>query len=339
MRSHIITRCLLLQVSALCFVGHTSLALQSDGSNTAGKAVRDVDLKASLNRGQNVLGPGDQLSIHVADLDEISDKPIRVDPNGEIDLSLIGRIHVAGLTLSQFKTDLAERLKKYIDNPQITINVTDNQSRPVSVIGEVNAPGVHQLPGPLNLIEVISLAGGVKNDAGSKVIVTRQMRWGPLPLPNTAQDATGAFTTATLSLDNLLSSKTPADNISIQPNDVISIPRGDIVYVIGNVRRAGGFPLASHEKMSLLQALSLAEGLSPNAAMKDSKILRPIPGSDNKPQEIPVDVKQIFAGKAPDVPLFANDILFIPNSAAKSGSRRAAEAVLQMATGVAIYAR
>ena len=286
-----------------------------------------------------VLGPGDQLTLHVEDVEEISDKPVRIDPDGGLDLPLIGRVHAAGLTLQQFKAVLADKLSKYVNAPQISVNLTDNQSRPVSVIGEVNAPGVHQLPGPRTLIEVISLAGGVKPDAGSKVVITREIERGTLPLPNAQTDPSGKFTTATLSLDDLLTAKRPADNIAIEPEDVISIPKGDVVYVVGDVRRAGGFPLTSHETMTILQALSLAEGLGPDPATKNSKILRQVPGRNGKPLEIPVDVKSIFAGKESDVPMYAGDILFIPTSAAKSGARRTTEAIVQVATGLAVYGR
>jgi polysaccharide export outer membrane protein len=286
-----------------------------------------------------ILGDGDQITLRVVDMQELSDKLVRIDPDGGIDLPLVGRMHAAGLTVEQFKRELAAKLSKYISAPQISVNLTDSQSRSVSVIGEVNSPGVHQLPGPRTLIDVVSLAGGIKTDAGYRIILTRQTRSGPLPLPGAAKDATGGFNTATVSLDDLLSGKAPALNILVLPNDVISVPKGDIVYIVGEVRRAGGFPLASHETISILQALSLAEGFGPNAATKNAKILRPVPGNDGKPREIPVDIKQIFAGKAPDVPLYANDILFIPNSVAQSGARRAAESVLQIAMGAAIYAR
>jgi polysaccharide export outer membrane protein len=140
-----------------------------------------------------------------------------------------------------------------------------------------------------------------------------------------------------VSLDDLLSSKSPVDNILILPNDIISIPRAEIVYVVGDVRKAGGFQLSSHPTISLLQALSLAEGMDRDAAPQKSKILRQAPGGDGKAVEIPVDITQIFAGKAPDIPLQGNDVLFVPNSAAKSGSRRAVDAILQAATGLAIY--
>jgi polysaccharide export outer membrane protein len=284
-----------------------------------------------------VLGAGDQIVLRVVDMEELSDKPLKIDPNGFLDLPLAGRIQAGGLTIEQFKMELASKLRKYINSPEISVNLTDDQSRPVSVIGSVNNPGVHQLEGPKRLIEVISLAGGIRADAGGKIIVTRQLKWGKLPLENAKTDISGGFSTATLSVDDALSSKNPADNILIEPNDVIAIPKAEIVYVVGDVRKPGGFALSSHETISILQALALAEGIDHDAASGASKIMRPAPGGDGKPREIPVDIPKIFQGKAPDLPLYANDVLFIPNSAAKSTTRRAAEAVLQVATGVIIY--
>ncbi len=125
----------------------------------------------------------------------------------------------------------------------------------------------------------------------------------------------------------------------ILPNDVISIPKADLVYVVGDVKKSGGFQLSSHNTMSVLQALSLSEGFGPSAAPKDAKIMRPTEKDATKMAEIPVDIQKIFAGKAPDVPLYANDVLFVPNSLAKTSARRIAEAVLQTASGVAIYGR
>lgn len=285
-----------------------------------------------------ILGPGDEIVLHVVDLDDISDKPIRIDPNGFIDLPLAGRIEAGGLTLEQLKATLSAKLVKYINQPRISINLTDNQSRPVSVIGSVNSPGVHQLQGPRRLIEVISLAGGVRADAGSNVIVTRQAAWGKLPLSDVTVDKTAGFSTATLKLDDLLGSKNPADNILIFPNDVISIPKADLVYVVGDVKKAGGFQLSSHSSMTVLQALSLSEGFGPSASPKSAKIMRPTGPDVKTMDEIPVNLEKIFQGKSPDVALYANDILFIPNSVAKSSARRVAEALLQAGTTVAIYA-
>jgi polysaccharide biosynthesis/export protein len=283
------------------------------------------------------LGPGDQIALEVQDIDEIPAKPIRIDPNGFIDLPLAGHIQASGLTTEQLKVEIAKRLKKYITDPQISIDVADYESRPVSVIGAVNTPGVHQLNGPKRLVEVIALAGGLRPDAGAKVILTRESKNGPLSLPGARTDVSQGFSTATLSLDSLLAAKNPAENIIVKPDDVISIPKAEVVYVVGDVKKAGGFELHSHDTISLLQALSLAEGLDADAAPQKAKILRPAAEDASKMTEIPVDIKKILEGKVGDTQLYANDVLFVPNSLSKSSARRAAEAVLQAATGVAIY--
>ncbi len=286
---------------------------------------------------QYVLGPGDAIELHVADMDEISDKPIRVGPNGNVDLPLAGQIHAAGLTLDQFKQQLGDKLSKYITSPEISVNLTESGSQPVSVIGEVNNPGVHQLAGTKRLLEVISLSGGLKADAGPSVIVTREPRWGGIAGPDAKLDPGTGYSTATFSIDQLMSGKDPQDNIVIEPNDVISVPRADLVYVVGDVKKAGGFQLTTHQTISLLQALSLAEGTGPDNAASHARILRHSPGDDGMPKEIPVNVKKILEGKAPDMPLYANDVLFIPNSAAKTASRRAIEAAIGVGSGIAIY--
>jgi polysaccharide export outer membrane protein len=278
------------------------------------------------------------MALHVVDMeDEIPDKPVRVDPNGFVDIPLAGRFHASGLTLEQFKSELASRLSKYINNPRISVSLTDDHSRSISVIGSVNAAGVHQLPGPERLIDVLALAGGANTTAGSRVIITRAQKWGNIPLPNATVDPVTGSSTAWVSLDDLQASKNPSDNILMMPDDIVSIPKAEIVYVLGDVKKAGGFQLSTHPTISLLQALSLAEGPDKDSALGKARIIRPAPGGDGKPTEIPVDIGQIYAGKAPDIALLGNDVLFVPGSAAKSGGRRAAEAILQAATGVAVY--
>ena len=286
-----------------------------------------------------ILGSGDQITIHVVDMEEIPSAPMRIDPNGFIDLPLIGRVEAGGKTIEQLHDELRSKLSRYISSPQISINLVENQSRSASVVGSVNSPGVHALEGPRRLLEVISLAGGVRPDAGSRIVLTRQARWGELPLVGARMDATGGYSTATISLEALMSATSPADNILIDPGDVIAVPKAEIVYILGNVKKAGGFPLTSKDSMSVLQTLSLAEGLSPNAAARNAQILRPAPGGDGKVREIPVDITAIERGQSPDVPLYANDVLFVPNSLAKAGAKRSAEAILQVATGVLIYGR
>jgi polysaccharide export outer membrane protein len=151
-------------------------------------------------------------------------------------------------------------------------------------------------------------------------------------------DSTGRYSTASVKVKSIMNATNPVENITIMPNDVISVPKGDLVYAVGSINRPGGFLLGENETLTTLQVVSLAEGVSKTAASDKAKILRSVPGSTNR-EEIAVNIKQLMAGKASDIPLRANDILFIPNSGAKSASYRTLEAVIQTATGLAVYGR
>ncbi len=286
---------------------------------------------------QYLLGPGDLISLHVLDLEDVSEKPVRIDPSGSIDLPLIGRVTATGLSIEQLRETLSKKLTKYIESPQVAINVLEYHSQPVSVLGSVNNPGIQQLQSPKRLLDVISVAGGLKADAGNKLTITRQSHWGLLPLPNAHPDSSGQFSIAEVSLDSLTKSQNPIENIFVFPNDTISVPKAEIVYVLGQVKRSGGFPLNSHDSISIIKALALAEGLDHDASPRKARIVRGGELASNNAKEIPVNIQLILEGKAPDLQLNANDVLFIPNNAAKSATRKAVETALQMATGVAIH--
>jgi polysaccharide export outer membrane protein len=133
-----------------------------------------------------------------------------------------------------------------------------------------------------------------------------------------------------------MSAKSPQDNIPVKPYDVITVPKADLVYVIGAVKRSGGFPLVERANMTVLEALSLAQGLDRGASSRKAKILRTDEVTHAR-LEIPIDVKDILEGKGNDQPLLSNDILFIPSSATKLATYRALEAIIQTGTGIAIY--
>lgn len=287
---------------------------------------------------QYVLGPGDQILIRALDVDEISDKPVRIEASGLINLPMVGRFKAGGLTVEQLESEIARRLKTFVQEPQVAVAVTEFRSQPVSLLGSVTSPGVHQLHGRKTLFEVLSLAGGLKPDAGHSIKITRGKEYGAIPLPDARDDSTGRYSVASVAVKSVIEARNPRENIPIMPNDVISVPRAEMVYVVGAVKRSGGFILNDRENITVLQALSLAEGADRTAATKNAKILRVAPGQTAR-LEIPINVKEIFAGKANDIPMRADDILFVPTSAARSASIRAAEAAVQITTGLIIWRR
>jgi polysaccharide export outer membrane protein len=288
------------------------------------------------------LGPDDQITLRALDADEITDKPFRINPSGFITLPLLGRVHAAGLTSEQLEAELTKRLKAYVQDPHVSVNVTEFRSQPVSVIGAVKLPGVVQLQGRKTLLEMLSLAGGLREDAGYSAKITRSVDWGSIPLPDARIDSTSKFTVGEVPLKEILDGRRPEKNILIRPNDVISVPRAEIVYVIGEVAKAGGFVLDQRQSLTVLQALSLAGGMNRTAAAHRARVLRTANGTDAR-EEIPLNVKKILAGKATDFPLRPDDILFIPNSTGKFVALSTLESAIRMAgqvgAGVAIYGR
>ncbi len=287
-------------------------------------------------RSTYLLGPDDQLEISEPELTELANKPVRVDGDGNIEVQLAGRLHVSGLTALQTEQELNKLLSTYIRHPQVVVSVAEVRSQPVSVLGAVNTPGVHQVQGHMTLLEMLAMAGGIRQDAGYGIRITRQLEWGCIPLPNAQVDASGGFTVAELNLKKIMEARNPEENIQIFPHDVISVPKGEMVYVIGDVKHSGGFVLSERESMSVLQALSLAEGLNGTADARHARILRLNHDAEQR-EDLPVDVKDVLSGKKPDVALRGDDILFVPGSTGKKASLRAIEAAIQTGTGLVIW--
>jgi len=276
-------------------------------------------------RGGYVLGPDDVITVRVTDAEEFADKPIRIGSNGYITLPMVGRIEANGRTAEDVEKEITAKLRTYIRNPEVSVSVAEQKSQPVSVFGSVNAPGVFQLQGRKTLVEMLAMAGGTRPEAGYSVKITRQKEWGPIPLPNATSDASGQFIVAEVDLKKITEAKTPAENILIMPKDVITVPRGEMVYVIGDVKRSGGFVLSDKAHISVLQALSMAAGLEKTASSSNAKILRASNTPDNKRTEIPVDLKKVMQGKEQDVPMEPEDILLVPGSKSRAALIRGLE--------------
>jgi polysaccharide export outer membrane protein len=286
-----------------------------------------------------ILRSQDAITVRVADLREFKDLGIvRVDQEGNIRLPVTGRLHVEGLTVEQVEKEVTAKLSAIMLNPEVTVAVAEQRSHPVSVLGAVRTPGVYQITERKTLYEVLSLAGGLNQDASNRVIITRHVSDGKLSLPTANLDATGKYYIAELKVRDVMEAKVPGSNIVMLSGDVITVPKADLVYVVGAVRRAGGFPLAEKEQISVLQAVSLAEGLDKVAGAKKGRILRQSePGKERN--EIAINVDDILDGRAKDVSLQANDILFIPTSVGKSVSIKALETAIQIGTGIAVWGR
>src|ERR1700730_8834714 len=166
------------------------------------------------------LGPGDQVTVSVLDLDEMGKDSYRIDMHGKLTLPLVGSIPVTGLTVEQIADAIRERLGKYLKNPDVSVRLLEMRSQPVSVLGEVRNPGVIQLMGQKTLFEILSLAGGLNSDAGYVIRITREKQWGKIPLPDAKLDETGEFWIAQVGVKEIINGSSPGTNIPVKPNDV-----------------------------------------------------------------------------------------------------------------------
>ncbi len=308
------------------------------------------------------IGPEDVLNINVFEAQELN-REVRVSAGGEISLPLLGSVRAAGLTPRELEFVLQELLHRtYMKDPHVSVFVREMQSHPVSVMGAVRRPGVFQIRGSKTLLEVLSLAEGLADDAGETVIILRGAALSaepdsptdhaaasdpPSPGPQSPGEANAASSPVNdnrsasesavqVNLKDLLESSDSRSNPLVHPGDIVKVTRAGVVYVIGEVRKPGGFVLKSNEKISVLQALALSEGLTPTASKGAARIIRTDQQSGER-KETPINLGKILAGKAPDPFLGPKDIVFVPNSAAKTTMTRGVEAAAQTLTGLLIF--
>ena len=301
------------------------------------------------------IGPEDLIDVAVFQVPEMSGT-VRVSARGEISLPLLGVVKVAGLTPRGLELLLQDTLRlTYLNDPHVGVLIREMHSHPVSVFGAVNKPGVFQVSGTKTLLEILALSEGLSQDAGDTVLIMRNAgAQGGSEASNASAGATGTEWqesgassppgpttnkgTTKVNLKDLLESGDPLYNVLVYPLDTVTVTRAGIVYVIGDVHRPGGFVLKTNENISVLQALALAEGLQYTSKKSAARIIRTDKASGQR-TEIAVDLDKILGGKATDQILQPNDVLFVPNSAARSILRGGTQTVLSTLSGIIIWRR
>jgi polysaccharide export outer membrane protein len=273
---------------------------------------------------------------------------------------LIGQVRASGLTTRQFEAVLEELLRRtYMKDPHVSVFVKEMESHPVSVFGAVKKPGVFQVRTGKTLIEVLSMAEGLAEDAGDTVIVMRHEDTGSTaaakssdpgaatqaPGPanagshdrtQAAADPAGNNRSLEIDLRDLLSSGDQRLNVPVYPGDVVKVKRAGIVYVVGEVGKPGGYVLKTNENVSILQAIALAGGLTHTSAAGRARIIRTETATGER-RELPIHVNRILQGKEPDQLLQSKDIVFIPNSAGKAALYRSTDGILGVVGSALIY--
>ncbi len=333
------------RVSLLLFLGTSAWALASaeDAPSTASVGERSAR-SAAL---EYYISPDDVLDIRVFDVPDVS-REYRVSATGFLQLPLLHEpIEAAGLTPDQLARLITSRYRaaEILSNPQVGVTIRESRTHSIAITGAVKKPQIYPLFGRSTLLDVLSQAEGLAEDAGETAVITHgDLAMRVLSKPATSGDAGHGQPvpprTVTVDLKRLLNAGDPSLNLDLFPGDRVTVPRAGVVYVVGAVNRAGGFTLKEgREEMTVLKALALAEDLKPTAIRDKSMIIRGSHEHDQARQEIPVDLGKVLAGKMPDPRLEPNDILFVPDSTAKRALRRSAEAAVQIATGVIIWRR
>lgn len=306
------------------------------------------------------IGAQDLLEIKVFEAADLN-RSLRVSASGEISFPLFGSVQAAGLTAQELQALLEFKLHKYMKDPHVDVLVSSVESHPISVVGAVKKPGVFQVRGLKTVLEMLSSAEGLADDAGDDVIIMRgaglrtafaqgnsQQQVGsgqPSPseatpardTPSASDDLNGSTKESVrVNLKDLLETGNPRFNVTVYPGDIVNVPKSGIVYVVGEVKKPGGFVLKSNEKMTVLKAMALAEGLTPTSVKNRARIIRTDAGGTEK-VEIPIDLAKILDGKAPDPDLKPADIVFIPNSTGRYAAYKGSEAAISAITSLLVF--
>jgi len=272
--------------------------------------------------GEYLIGPDDLLSISVLESTDLT-REVRVAADGTIGLPMLAEhVHVAGLSLAQAEALLKKKYQEggILNDPNISISLKELESKPVTVIGSVRQPGVFQVSGQVRLMRLISMAGGLGEDAGKTVQVIRE-------------NNSGAETVTEVKVEDLRLGRTEA-NVAVRGGDTVNVVPAGSVYVIGAVNKPGRFLLPSDtQETSVLNVLALASDLTRTAKPAHAVLIRK-KASSSEVEQIPVDLSKIRAQQQPDIAVRANDVLFVPDSTAKRAFSRGIESAVQIATGV-----
>ena len=274
------------------------------------------------------IGIGDLLFVYVANAAD-STRSVRVSADGTVTIPFLkDPIKVAGLLATDVEKLIAAafRANKILVDPLVSVSVLEYRSKPVSIVGAVRQPLSFQAIGNLHLLDAIAKANGLAPEAGSHIIVSTPVRGAV----DQVQD---------ISVPALMSGTDPSLNVLLEGGEEIRVPSAGRIYVVGNVKAAGVFPIPDGEEMTVLKALALSQGAL-SFSQRDAIVYR----SNtllSKRQEISIPLRQIQKHQAPDVRLEPNDIFYVPDN---SGRRLTAEVVDRIllfsgatASGLLIY--
>jgi polysaccharide export outer membrane protein len=269
-----------------------------------------------------LIGPGDRLSIQVADTPEMDQHP-RVTDAGEVTVTGIGSVAVGGLTPAGAASVIHDRLiaARYMQHPEVIVSVEQYATQNVSVLGEVKVSGAYPVATPRSVLDVLALAGGLNAVADRNILIERHGDTGhPIRyyFSNNADQALAA-------------------QVMVNPGDTVVVPKAGIVYILGDVNRPGGYAMVNNEsKMTALEVLAIAGGLTRSASQGHARLMRTDP--DGTHSERSLSVGDLQSGKIPDFAMLPGDVLYVPFSFARNTAVMGAASIAAAATTAAVYA-
>jgi polysaccharide export outer membrane protein len=265
---------------------------------------------------------GDLLDIVIFDTPELSGR-FRVNLKGDILLPLAGALHVAGLTISEITDAVSQRYKdaKLLVAPEVTVFVAEFNRRTITITGEVRAPGVYSIAAPRTLTDTLAMAGGLNDSASRTVSIVHSAN--PKEIIHVTLNV-GAQTPESIE----------EGRMEILPGDSIFVARSGVIYVVGELARPGGYQVEHNNRLTLLEAVALAGGLTRTAKASQSRLIR---RSATGREELTVNLQKVLYGGGPDMLLTDGDILFVPTSVIKEYSQQVISGAIGSATTYGIY--
>jgi polysaccharide biosynthesis/export protein len=268
------------------------------------------------------ISAGDLIEVNMFENPDLSGR-FRVDEKGDINVPLIGSVHLQGTTAEEAATLIERRFVEaqilQAAESHATVFIDEYATQGITVNGEVKATGVYPALGVRMLNDVIAAAGGLTPAAASKVLITHRSDPG--------QPVTFDYNPESL--------HPVIPDVQVFPGDSILVPRAGIVYVVGDVNRSGGYVLDGRRALTVEEAMALAGGGAHAAALNRVQLVRTL--DDGRKEAITIPVNLIYKGRAPDVTMKDGDVLYVPTSTARLVTEQAINSALGIGTNVAIY--
>ncbi len=260
----------------------------------------------SLSKGdaEYRLGPGDLIEVGVFGVEEFR-HTIRLNASGVIKLPLLDSIEAGGLTPAELEQRLTTLLEAdVIKDPHVSVFVKEYRSQPVYVLGSVKNPGQYQITTQMHIVEAISMAGGLQQNAVGEAVIQRPLHEGGEQLIK-------------VDLAELLEKGDLSRNVVVKGGDVIHIAERltETVYVVGEVNRSGAFAKPAKQELRVSQVIAWAGGATKTAKLSKGILIRY--NEQGGREQLPVDIGQILKGKREDFFVKANDVIFVPGSRIK----------------------